>query len=127
MKYNAHIISYDTFKGITGEMPVFQEGFLVNRGDWHECLERYLNQAIISVRPSGRKSWNEIIVITTDGYIKPDGKIVLHGTLEECKQILADIFMEADNDEYEVFTFYEFENLSKNEVKQLTRWIHKVY
>lgn len=117
------ILSFQEFKKIVKETPKFDEnGFLKNRRDWWGLLEKKFDCPVISIRPSGRKSWNEIMLIYASGYIR-DGICYLYGDFETCKSLLSDIFVEADNDELEVFKLYRFPNLNSKQWMALSEWV----
>lgn len=129
-KYNARIINKDEIRKIFNMNRdfVFSNGFAAeNRIDWWGILEKYLNEPVISVRPSGRTGWNEIIILTANGYIKPDGSCVLdYKTKDELTTVLTDIFAEADNDEYEVFEQY-LATCSDEVWNEVNKWVHETY
>ena len=96
-KYNVAIMSEKEFIEITGDYPEFtnsymENGFMVNSCDWLNLLEDYLKKPIVSIRPSGRDSWNEILIIFADGYIK-DNKRYIAGDYDTCKETMVDIFL----------------------------------
>lgn len=125
-QYMAYVMSYEEFKEVVGENPSFSEdGFLSNTTDWWGDLEKYLDVPVVSVRPSGRTCWNEVIILTAAG--KVGKKNAINGDLAICKDIMIDIFREADNDQYEVFDQYKFPDLKKEDRKKLRNWVHKTY
>lgn len=125
--YDVTIISNEEFGKITGQQPDFKDGFIVNDcGDWWGALEKHLNRPVISVRPSGRESWHEVLILTTDGRVLQNGTSI-KGNIKYVERVLADIFMEAENDEYEVFHNYVFPDLSVNELAELKEWLHENY
>ena len=89
-------------------------------------LEKYLKEPIVSVRPSGRDSWDEIIVLTANGYIDDDKIVLDYKTADEIIEVLSDIFMEADNDEYEVFEHYSA-TCSNQEWQKVNQYIHEKF
>lgn len=124
--YDVTIISNDEFAKITGQQPDFKDGFIVNDCDWWGALEKYLNKPVISIRPSGRESWHEVLILTTDGGVLQNGTGI-KGNIEYVKRVLSDIFMEAENDEYEVFCNYVFPDLSAEELAELKEWLYENY
>ncbi len=106
------LITEKEFEQIVAAKPIFQNGFChMPKVDWWGKLEEYLLVPVISVRKDLRTSWKELFIITADVYLKNNIRH-LKGSLEEIKDILQEIFMEADNDEYEVFDSYAFDDLS---------------
>lgn len=124
--YDVTIISNEEFAKITGQQPDFKDGFIVNDCDWWGALEKHLNRPIISVRPSGRESWHEVLILTTNGRVLQNGTSI-KGNIKYVKRVLSDIFMEAENDEYEVFHNYVFPDLSVNELAELKEWLYENY
>lgn len=124
--YDVTIISNEEFAKITGQQPDFKDGFIVNDCDWWEALEKYLNRPVISVRPSGRESWHEVLILTTDGRVLQNGTSI-KGNIKYVERVLSDIFMEAENDEYEFFHNYVFPDLSANELAELKEWLYENY
>ena len=61
------------------------------------------------------------------GWIKSNGKVVLdYDTAEAIESVLSDIFVEAENDEYEVFESYEAA-CTKKVWESVKEWVHKNY
>lgn len=121
------IITEQEFKEIVGSEAHFHDGFIdMPHTDWWGKLEEHLQVPVISVRQDRRIGWQEIFVIITDGYLKNNIRH-LNGELDEIKEILQDIFMEAENDEYEVFDCFAFDNLSESEVEELRDWLYENY
>lgn len=126
-KYEIVILDGIDQKKIFGKKLSFRNGF-VNEPiiDYHNVLESYLCQPVVSVRQSGRDSCDEIIVVLAKGWIK-NGKVVLdYDNAEDIKDVLTDIFTECENDEYEVFDFYE-STCSKKVWASVKRWVHDTY
>lgn len=126
IKYNMRVMSNKEFKNLTGELPEFRDGFIRNKTvDYMKLLENEVREPIIRVI-CGRESWNEILIVSVDGYIKDDA-IYIKGNLDTCKEILQQIFLESENDEYEVFEQYSFPDLTSKEKKELKKWIQTTY
>lgn len=126
--YEVFIMSREDQKNVLGTELTFQNGFVSNEQlDWWGKLEDYCGQPVVSVRPSGRDGWHEIIILLAKGWIKSDGKVVLdYDTAEAIENVLSDIFAEAENDEYEVFDSYEAV-CTKKEWESVKEWVHKNY
>lgn len=124
--YDVTIMSNDEFGKITGQQPDFKDGFIANDCDWWGALEKYLNKPVISIRPSGRESWHEILILTTDGEVLQTDTAI-KGNIEYVKRVLSDIFMEIEDDEYEVFHDYVFPDLSAEELAELKEWLYENY
>lgn len=124
--YDVTIMSNDEFGKITGQQPDFKDGFIANDCDWWGALEKCLNRPVISVRPSGRESWHEVLILTTDGEVLQTDTAI-KGNIEYVKRVLSDIFMEIEDDEYEVFHDYVFPDLSANELEKLKEWLYENY
>ena len=125
--YNAIIMSQNTIKNILGEELVFHNGFVSNKEiDWWGKLEIYLNKPIVSIRPSGRESWEEVIILYANGYIQGNYRILDYQTEEELTSVLYDIFCEAENDEYEVFESYQ-STCKKSVWDDVKKWVQRVY
>lgn len=125
-QYSAFVLSEEEFQKITGEKPKFTDfGFVSNQNDWWNDLEKYLQKPIISVRPSGRPGWTQVIVLTAEGTVGE--KIALKGHLEYIMCALHDIFAEMENDELEVLEYYEFPDLTDTERQDLKEWIDDLY
>lgn len=127
--FNVDIIEEKVFEKAVGEKPVFNiEGFLINKCDWLQKLEKHLGKVIVSVRPSGRPGWKELVVITAPGYV--DAKTQRHkilASLEESRDILEALFMEFEEDEYCVFECYDFPVLTNEEFNILSTWVYSEY
>lgn len=119
-------MSNDEFGKITGQQPDFKDGFIANDCDWWGALEKYLNKPVISIRPSGRESWHEVLILTTDGEVLQTDTAI-KGNIEYVKRVLSDIFMEIEDDEYEVFHDYVFPDLSAEELAELKEWLYENY
>lgn len=124
--YDVTIMSNEEFAKITGQQPDFKDGFIANDCDWWGALEKYLNRPVISIRPSERESWHEVLILTTDGGVLQNGTAI-KGNIKYVERVLSDIFMEADNDEYEVFCNYVFPDLSAEELAELKEWLYENY
>lgn len=124
--YDVTIMSNDEFGKITGQQPDFKDGFIANDCDWWGALEKYLNKPVISIRPSGRESWHEVLILTTDGEVLQTDTAI-KGNIEYVKRVLSDIFMEIEDDEYEVFHDYVFPDLSAEELAELKEWLYENY
>lgn len=95
-KYQMIILSNEKFKEITGELPKFSdEGFLVNQGNWLDSMETHLKVPVVSIRPSGRSEWEEVLVLTADGRIGE--KKSIYGDLKTCKTIMTSIICEVEH------------------------------
>lgn len=126
-KYDTFILSKDEQKRLFGKVLEFNNGFVSEpRIDWWNILEDYLCQPVVSVRPSGRESWNEIIVMCAKGFIKNSIAYLDYNTLDDFQTVLTDIFNESENDEYEVFESYKG-TCSKKLWKQVEAWVHEEY
>lgn len=124
--YDAVILSDKEQLYLFGKKLSFKNGFVAeDRIDWWSILEDYLQRPVVSVRPSGRESWNEIIVLCAKGFFKNSLVYLDYDNLEDYKTVLSDIFSEADNDEYEVFTYYR--GCYPEIWKQVEEWVHEVY
>ena len=123
-KYHCYIMPYGRFKLITKELPEFDDnkGHLKNSCDWWNSLQRAIGEPLVSVRPSGRISNREILVLCANGSIGKK-RISVFGDLDYCKDFLKDVFKETGRNEREMFLFYKFPDLSKKEKKQLTEWM----
>ena len=128
-KYNIIILSQKEIVEKYGKECKFRNGFLVYDPEWDllNKLEKDLNQPVVSVRPSGRESWREVLVITANGYIREDGIHVLdYQTKEEIITILMDIFCEGETDEYTVFEWYA--GTCPDEVwEEVRKWVYETY
>lgn len=127
--YETIILSEEDQKKIFGKTLTFKNGFVDEpKLDWWNLLETYWVQPLVSIRPSGRESWNEIIAIFAKGFINRDNTRVLdYGyNTEDYKAVLSSIFAEADNDEYEVFENYAGA-CSKKVWKEVEKWVHETY
>lgn len=124
--YDVTIMSNEEFAKITGQQPVFKDGFIANDCDWWGALEKYLNRPVISIRPSGRECWREVLILTTDGEVLQTDTAI-KGNIKYVERVLSDIFMEAENDEYEVFCNYVFPDLSAEELVELKEWLYENY
>ena len=126
-KYDVIILSKEEQKKLFGRPLKFKNGFVDEpRIDWWNIIESYFCQPVVSIRPSGRESWNEILIIFANGFIKNDIRYLDYNTVEEFITVLTDIFMEADNDEYEVFSRYKG-TCSRNIWNQVDKWVHETF
>lgn len=76
--YETIILSEEDQKKIFGKTLTFKNGFVDEpKLDWWNLLETYWVQPLVSIRPSGRESWNEIIAIFAKGFINRDNTRVL--------------------------------------------------
>lgn len=130
-KYDAAIISMDYLQEKFGETMLFSNGFYnenVTETDFWNELELILNQPIVSIRPSGRESWNEIIVLMAKGWIdKEDQRRVLdYSEQGELEDVLIDIFDEWSIDEYEVFEHFK-STCSKEVWDAVDEWVHTTW
>lgn len=124
--YDAVILSDTEQMHLFGKKLSFRNGFIAeDRIDWWAILEDYLQRPVVSVRPSGRESWNEIIVLCAKGFLKDSLTYLDYDNLDDYKTVLSDIFSEADNDEYEVFTYYR--GCYPKIWKQVEEWVCEVY
>lgn len=127
-KYDVVVLDEYEQKELFGRELSFLNGFVHEpRLDYEQRLADKFNRPVVSVRPSGRESWNEILVFLAKGYIDDDGMFVLdYKTADELKTVLADIFMEEENDEYEVFEFFK-STCDTQTWDQVKKWVHETY
>ena len=128
-KYNAIIIDQSELQENFGETMKFHNGFMdehENKTDFWNELEIMLNQPIVSIRPSGRESWNEIIVLCANGYIDGDYRVLDYSEAGELEDVLIDIFNEFSVDEYEVFCHYK-STCSEEVWKEIEEWVHETW
>lgn len=126
-KYTALILNEEDQKSIIGKRLTFSDGFVNGpKVDWWNTLQTYYNMPLVSVRPSGRESWNEIICIFAKGWIQNNKVVLDYSDESEIKDVLMDIFQEADNDEYEVFDYY-MASCSSEVWEHVTDWVHTVW
>lgn len=127
-KYDVVVLDEYEQKELFGRELSFLNGFVQEpRLDYEQRLANKFNRPVVSVRPSGRESWNEILVFLAKGYIDDDGMFVLdYKTADELETILADIFMEEENDEYEVFEFFK-STCDTQTWNQVKKWVHETY
>lgn len=130
--YEVAVIGQDELQRRFGEKMTFTEnGFpdssIHTKTDFYGELEKLLNRPIVSIRPSGRPGWDEILVLLAKGYIREDGTSVLdYDNAEDIKTILLDIFQDNEVDEYEVFDNYA--GTCSDEVwKEVDDWVHKIW
>lgn len=123
-----YILSKDDQMKIFGKTLSFRDGFVNEpKLDWWNILEEHFHRPIISVRQSGRESWDEIFVFMAQGWISTDGiRILDYDNEHDLEKVLMDIFCEAENDEYEVFEQYKG-NCSKKVWDNVAKWVHSVY
>lgn len=132
----AYVIIEEEYKKITGETPLFKDGFLMSIGDCWDKLERYINKPIMSVRPSGRQEWKDLIILAAPGYINEEsGKRIIEAPYTYCVEFLQNVHMEKLCMEFYkskcnmlgLFSKYEFPSLSEHEFETLVRWVHDVH
>lgn len=127
MQYDLVIMQQREVEKVLGERIEFLDGFVRNQKvDWWGELEKYLGKIIVSVRPSGRPGWDEVLIVCAKGTIKNNKHILDYPTVEEIKDVLHDIFCEAENDEYEVFESYSA-TCPKMEWKKVEEWVKETY
>ena len=128
-KYNVFVIDNKEIEKLCGEkLELSDGGFYSNtcKGpDYWSEIEAHVGMPIVSIRPSGREGWDEFLVVCADGYIK-DGVPHISGNYEYIKSCLYDIFMEAENDECEVFDNYKF-STSIKDYENLIDWMIDEY
>lgn len=112
--YNTYIISFDQLRNWGVKNIAFRNGFVIDSNcDILEKIQDHLDVPIVSIRPSGRNGWNEVIVLCANGYLRKDGEnripVLQYNTLEDYKTVLRDIFYEFDVDERMVIDNYEFD------------------
>ena len=129
MKYNAIVLDISDAEKIIGGKVDFQNGFFHNnKVDWWGDLEEHFNIPIVSIRQSGRPSWDEIIILYANGYIDKDDNLDVldYQTAEELENVLHDIFIEAENDEYEVIENYK-STCTPEVWQEVLDWVHETY
>ena len=112
--YNTYIISFDQLRNWGVKNIAFRNGFVIDSNcDIWEKIQDHLDVPIVSIRPSGRNGWNEVIVLCANGYLRKDGEnripVLQYNTLEDYKTVLRDIFYEFDVDERMVIDNYKFD------------------
>lgn len=112
--YNTYIISFDQLRNWGVKNIAFRNGFVIaSNCDIWEKIQDHLDVPIVSIRPSGRNGWNEVIVLCANGYLRKDGEnripVLQYNTLEDYKTVLRDIFYEFDVDERMVIDNYKFD------------------
>ena len=91
--------------------------------DFWNGIEVMLNRPIVSIRPSGRDGWDEVLVLLAKGYLEGEKRVLDYQTQDELETVLTDIFRECTNDEYEVFWHYR--STCPDEVwKAIDEWVH---
>ena len=128
-EFDVVVINQEELKKHFGEEVKFSKGFLDeinNKTDFWNELEIILNRPIISIRPSGRKGWNEIIVFLAKGWIEDGYRILDYSNADDIKNVLNDIFNEFSVDEYEVFEYYRG-SCSKKAWKEIDEWVHRTW
>lgn len=130
--YEVVIIGQNELQKRFGEKLIFTEnGFLDSsirtKTDFYGELEKLLNRPIVSIRPSGRPEWDEVLVLLAKGYIREDGVSVLdYDNAEDIKTVLLDILQDNETDEYEVFDCYA--GTCSDEVwREVNAWVHEIW
>lgn len=127
-KYDAVIIDQKELQERFGEKMKFDNGFMAQRNKtdfWNE-LELLLGQPIVSIRPSGREGWNEVLILLAKGSIEGDMRVLDYADESDIESVLIDIFQECENDEYEVFEYYK--GTCPDEIwKNVTEWVHETW
>lgn len=102
-------------------------GFICNKFDVVGVLQKRFDVPIVSIFKIDRPHWDDIYITTANGVIDKDGKCCLdYSTEDEYKEVLRDIFMESDVDEYEVYENYEL--LCDDDMKKrIDAWVHDEY
>lgn len=130
-QYKAYIISYEQLKKWNISTNIaFRNGFLIDSNSksciWNS-IQEHLKEPIVSIRPSGRTSWNELLVFCANGYVREDGIHVLqYNSVEEYKTVLQDIFSEFSVDELEVTEWYEYQ-CSEEIKEEILKWIKETF
>lgn len=128
-KYDVVIIDQKEIEQRFGEMVKFDEnGFLSykNKIDFWNELEYLLCQPVVSIRPSGREGWDEVLILLAKGFTKGDKRVLDYDNESDIKTVLLDIFQECENDEYEVFEHYEG-TCTKKVWKNVDTWVHETW
>ena len=129
VKYETFTLGRQDQKRLFGHLLNVTNGFVSEPDiDWWSILEYHLCKPVVSVRPSGRPGWNEILVLTADGFIDESHKKVVldYKTFEELITVLANIFVEIDTDEKEVLSHYTA-TCSKKVWKSVEEWVSENY
>lgn len=123
--YGCIILPQYEVKKICGrEISFTDNGFVsyVNAPDYWNLLENHFQVPIVSIRPSGRGSWNEVIILYANGYMTKEKKLCIVGDYDYIIKSLGQIFSEMGNDELEVLSAYTFKS-SKKDLKKINKWI----
>ena len=123
--YGAIILPQYEVKKICGEEISFTiKGFIskTNAPDYWNILENHFQVPIVSIRPSGRDSWKEVIILYANGYITKDKKLCIVGDYDYIVKSMCQIFAEMENDELEVLSNYKFKASTKDLIK-VNKWI----
>lgn len=128
-KYDCYILSNNEVEHICGKPVEFHKGFMTGNvagtPDWLNMLQKHIGQPIVSIREVNRELWNEVLVLCSDGYLVED-KPVIRGTIDYIEDVLNDIFMEAENDEYEVFDSLQFD-ITDGSYDELHKYVHEIW
>lgn len=128
-KYDVVIIDQKEIEKRLGETVKFDEnGFLCykNRVDFWSEFEALFNQPVVSIRPTGRKGWDEVFILLAKGYIKGNKCVLDYDNENDIETVLLDIFQECENDEYEVFKHYKG-TCAKEVWKNVDTWVHETW
>lgn len=128
-KYETFVLGRQDQKKLFGHLLNVVNGFVSEPDiDWWKILEYHLCKPVVSVRPSGRPGWSEILVLTADGFIdEKNEKVVLdYKTFEELIIVLANIFVETDTDEKEVLSCYTA-TCNEEVWKSVKEWVSENY
>lgn len=126
--YDVFILNKSEFYSLVKKYPEFDKiGFLKQNIDYQLPLSIHFKKPVISVRPSGRSSWEEVLILCAkEGYMQNDTAVLCYQTVEEFKNIFMDIFLESDANEMEVFEQYKLD--CPKEVKEKIRvWVKEVF
>lgn len=129
VKYETFVLGRQDQKRLFGHLLNVTNGFVSEPDiDWWNILEYHLCKPVVSVRPSGRPGWNEILVLTADGFIdeKNEKTVLDYKTFEELITVLANIFVEIDTNEKEVLSHYTA-TCSKEVWKSVEEWVSENY
>lgn len=133
MKYKCYIISLNEVGKIIGCPMKFKNGFVdenceeMRRIDYFNLLQEAIGRPIVSIRPSGRERWDEILVLCAKGKVLEGGECILdYKKEEELKRVLTDIFAEHSEDQYDVFDFYSA-TCRKKTWESVTHWVYETF
>ena len=128
-KYNCAVFTQKEIKALCGKEIIFKNGFpqyyKKDSPDYWNILEEHIGAPVISIREDGRYGWNEVIVLFADGYLDGDKRII-EGDLAYIIKCLQDIFTEAENDECEVFEWYDFKT-DESTKESVLNWMRSEY